>query len=105
MTPHHHRWVKRKGWGCTVGPAHRGLLTPATVGCECGQGRCSDHDPRRPPTPAEREERRVLLRHVGERWGRGIRTPWVHLDISHCAEDLDAILESAAYSWTRGPHG
>jgi hypothetical protein len=117
MTPHRHRWVKGLAVQCTAlvngGPCSR----KAVVGCwdagapPCGpdqwiSGRCLAHDPRRPPTPAEREERRVLLRamteffdcHIG-----GCPRCEFNKSVGAGLDALDAILESAAYSWTGGP--
>lgn len=123
MTPHHHRWVKGK-WYCgacesTLGPGlhcwKRGVCCVSRSKHKgCYMARCAYHDPRRPPTPAEREERRVLLNLIG--WHNpGLRCPCDEQRSVSCprrtwaktadeiGSGLSRILESAAYSWTWGP--
>ncbi len=119
MTPHHHRWVKRRHWACTAMVNDYWCKRESVVGCWSGcdptgahSARCRFHDPRRPPTPAEREERRVLLR--AARWfasDKPFPAPraadeWiVSYDGMQFFSDLARILESAAYSWTNGKFG
>ncbi len=115
-TPHHHRWVDGftplgEYWWCHACNYRRGVTVCRGKG-GCWEGRCVYHDPRRPPTPAEREERRVLLRAACMN-GRLCpcmyrkrlacpREPWTNLGFG-LGENLGRILESAAYSWTGGP--
>ncbi len=108
MTPHHHRWVKAgPHTACSVmsGPGAQWCGDNAvTLNTTTGKWHCRFHDPRRPPTPAEREERRVLLREA-KKWGTNIRLQWVLVaDMPHepTGKPLSRILESAAYSWTSG---
>jgi hypothetical protein len=115
-TPHHHRWVKGLAVQCTALVKGGRCSRKAVVGCwdagapPCGpdqwiSGRCLAHDPRRPPTPAEREERRVLLRFAGGHdgnWGCP-RCQWNDTAGIKGKDELNQVLESAAYSWTFGP--
>lgn len=112
---HRHRYVKAPVWWlCGVSlPGDRTCPATATVMCwdRCG-GWCAFHDPRRKPTPAEREERRELLRAANGRHD-GCRpdysadsdcTRCESMDaVLACYEQLDHILESAAWAWSDGP--